>query len=89
LVDERVDGATVDGRFRGPLERLVREREMRAGVGLVVGETVVEVDRTLLSAVLGIAGIKIPENDRLSVLLLDVVGDVLVDTAVGWTVGCY
>lgn len=81
-----VDSSIVEGSSSSPLESLVREREMGVGVGLI-GEIRVERDRVLLVSACRITRIEVPKDDRLSVLLLDIVGDRLVDTTVGRTVG--
>ena len=60
---------------------------MGAGVGLIKSEIKVEVDRVLFRSSLRITRIEVPKDNRLSVLLLDVVGDFLVDITVRRTVG--
>jgi len=86
-VGKGVDGSTIECSIGCPLESLVRQREMGAGVGLIKCEVKVEVDRALLVSALRITRIEIPKYNRFSMLLLDVVGNLLVDTTVRWTVG--
>ena len=64
----------------------MRECEMGAGVGLIKSEIKVEVDRVLFRSSLRITRIEVPKDNRLSVLLLDVVGNFLVDITVRRTV---
>ena len=59
---------------------------MGAGIGLIKSEIKVEVDRVLFRSSLRITRIEVPKDNRLSVLLLDVVGDFLVDITVRRTV---
>jgi len=81
-VGKGVDGSVVECSISGRLEGLVRECEMGAGVGLIESEIEVEVNRILFSSSLRITRIEVPKDNRLSVLLLNVVGDLLVDTTV-------
>ena len=86
VVGKGVNGAIEECGICRRLLGLVRECEMGVGVGLI-SETKVEVDRVLLGSALRITRIEVPKDNRLSVLLLDVVGDLLVDTTVRRTVG--
>ena len=81
-----VDSSIVERSSSSPVESLVREREMGVGVGLI-GEIRVELDRVLLVSACRITRIEVPKDDRLSMLLLDIVGDRLIDTTVRRTVG--
>ena len=87
LVGKGIDGSIVESGISRRLEGLVRECEMGAGVGLIKSEIKVEVDRVLFRSSLRITRIEVPKDNRLSVLLLDVVGDLLVYTTVRRTVG--
>jgi hypothetical protein len=83
VVGKGVDGSIANGcGMSRKLEGLVRECEMGVGVGLINSEIKVEVDCVLLGSSLRITRIEVPKDNRLSVLLLDVVGDLLVDTTV-------
>ena len=87
LAGQGVDGAIIEGRIGGPLECLVGEGEMAGGAGLIIGEMIVKVDRVLLISALRIARIEVPKDNGLSILLLDVVGDFVVDTTIRGAVG--
>lgn len=82
IVGKGVDGSIMDGSIGRPLESLVGEGEMAARVGLIIGEMIVKVDGALLISALRIPGIEIPKDKGLSMLLLDVGGDFVVDTPI-------